>query len=96
MPRLAKRNSKHAAGEVYTPTFNVHEAKTRFSQLLWRVQSGEEVIIARDGKPVARLVRIEPEKTKKRPMGICRGQIWMAPDWDAPMTDEELAEWGID
>ncbi len=81
--------------KTWKPIFNIHQAKTHFSQVLSRVESGEEVIIARAGKPVARLVRIKPEKPKKRPTGIYRGKIWMAPDWDAPMTDEELAEWGI-
>ena len=54
-----RKHPKPAARKLWTPTFNVHEAKTRFSQLLGRVELGEEVIIARAGKPVARLVRRE-------------------------------------
>jgi prevent-host-death family protein len=52
---------------------NVHEAKTRFSELLDRVQRGEEVIIAKAGKPCARLVPIYPEGT--RVAGAFRGRI---------------------
>jgi len=71
---------------------NIHEAKTHFSELLRRVEEGEEVTIARAGKPVARIVRAEAPK-RERQLGTGKGKIWLAPDWDAPMTEEELAEW---
>ena len=71
---------------------NIHDAKTHFSELLRRVEQGEEVTIARAGKPVAKIVRAEPAKRERR-LGTGKGKIWLAPDWDAPMTDEELAEW---
>jgi len=71
---------------------NIHEAKTHLSELLRRVEEGEEVTIARAGKPVAKIVRAEPVKIERR-LGTGKGKIWLAPDWDAPMTDEELAEW---
>ncbi len=63
---------------------NIHEAKTHLSRLLERVALGEEVIIAKAGKPVARLVAIEGHKTK-RPLGLAKGQIVIADDFDAPL-----------
>jgi prevent-host-death family protein len=68
---------------------NIHEAKTHFSKLLARVSEGEEIVIARNGKPVARLVPIPPEP-EQRPLGIFKGQIWMAPDFDE--TSEEIID----
>jgi prevent-host-death family protein len=62
-------------------TVNIHEAKTHFSKLLSRVAKGEEVVIARAGTPVARLVPLAG-KPKQRPLGTERGKIWMAPDFD--------------
>ena len=70
--------------------FNVHEAKTNFSKLLQRVALGEEVIIAKAGVPVAKLVPVR-ETQGKRPLGFYRGQIWMADDFDAPLPDDILA-----
>ena len=69
---------------------NIHEAKTHLSRLLQRVAAGEEVTIARSGVPVARLVPVEPEKTKIRPLGMDRGRIWIADDFDAPLPDDVL------
>jgi prevent-host-death family protein len=69
---------------------NVHEAKTHFSRLLQRVAAGEEITIAKAGVPVARLVPIEP-KIAKRKLGIDRGKIWIADDFDAPLPDDVLA-----
>ncbi len=70
---------------------NIHEAKTHFSRLLQRVAAGEEVVIARAGVPVARLVAVEPKKAKTRPLGMDEGRIWIADDFDAPLPDD-LAE----
>lgn len=69
---------------------NIHEAKTHLSRLLQRVVAGEEVTIARSGVPVARLVAVEPEKKKIRPLGMDRGKIWIADDFDAPLPDDLL------
>ena len=71
-------------------TFNIHEAKTHLSRLVERVEAGEEVVIARAGRPVARLVPIG-RRTKPRVLGALRGQIWMAPDWDSPEVNAEIA-----
>jgi prevent-host-death family protein len=69
---------------------NVHAAKTHFSKLLARVEQGEEIVIARDGKPVARLVPMEPEKRKPMPPGSLKHMIGPLPDdWNAP--DREIA-----
>jgi prevent-host-death family protein len=69
---------------------NIHEAKTHLSRLLQRVAAGEEVTIARSGVPVARLVAVEPEKKKIRPLGMDRGKIWIADDFDAPLPNDLL------
>lgn len=78
--------------EVKKPKpINVHQAKTHLSKLLARVAKGEEIVIAKAGKPVARLVPIEPEKPKKRILGQLEGRgFWMAPDFDelGPEWDE--------
>lgn len=71
---------------------NIHEAKTHFSKLLAQVSAGEEIIIAKAGKPVARLAPIEPKAAKKRVPGIDKGKIWMADDFDV-MSERELEEW---
>ena len=71
---------------------NVHEAKTQLSRLLLKVASGEEIIIARDGTPVARLVRYE-ETPKKRILGRDAGKVWISPDFDDEVDPET---WGLD
>jgi prevent-host-death family protein len=73
-------------------TVNIHEAKTHFSKLLAQVSAGEEIIIAKAGKPVARLAPIEPKAMKKRIPGIDKGKIWMSDDFDV-MSERELEEW---
>ncbi|HEY1646930.1 MAG TPA: type II toxin-antitoxin system Phd/YefM family antitoxin [Terracidiphilus sp.] len=72
-------------------TVNIFEAKTQLSKLIERVERGEDVIIARAGKPVARLTGLKPEKRKIRYGGL-KGKIWVADDFDAPLPDEVLAE----
>ena len=69
---------------------NTREAKANFSRLLRRVATGEEITITKAGVPVARLVPIEPKNTKRK-LGLYRGQIWMADDFDAPLPDDILA-----
>jgi prevent-host-death family protein len=68
---------------------NVHAAKTHFSQLLDRVERGEEIVIGRAGKPVARLI-LYREPTGPRRLGACAGQIWIADDFD-DLPDELAA-----
>ncbi len=76
---------------------NVHEAKSTLSALLVRVEQGEDVVISRNGRPVARLTRIEPEAT--RAAGSWRALPgWSSYSYDpsvfAPMSDNELAAEG--
>jgi prevent-host-death family protein len=68
---------------------NVHDAKTHFSRLLARVARGQEVVISRAGKPVARLV---PHEAKPRPpvFGGDRGKFVVPDDFDAPLPDEVI------
>jgi prevent-host-death family protein len=69
---------------------NIHEAKTNFSKLLQRVILGDEIIIAKAGVPVAKLVRYVSKKGK-RPLGFLKGEIWMSDDFDAPLPPDILA-----
>lgn len=72
--------------------FNVYEAKTRFSELLDRARAGEEFVLAKAGKPYAKLMPFVQEKPKRVP-GLLKGKIRMTDDFDAPMSDEELKLW---
>jgi prevent-host-death family protein len=73
----------------FTMEVNIHHAKTHLSKLLQRVEAGEEIIIARDGVPVARLVPVV-RPTQRRQLGIYRDRVWIADDFDAPLPDEIL------
>jgi len=68
---------------------NIHEAKTHLSRLLNRVVSGEEIIIARSGKAVAKLVPVEEPKQDRVP-GLDADRIWIAEDFDAPLPEDVL------
>ena len=68
---------------------NVLEAKTHLSQLLDRVRAGEEIILAKNGKPYARLVPLEP--AKKRRLGFMKGSVSI--DFFSPLPEEEIAPW---
>lgn len=72
-------------------TVNIHEAKTHFSKLLRRVAAGEEIVIARAGRPVARLVPFEAEGAGRR-LGGYEGQIRWSGDFDATLPAELLEE----
>lgn len=65
---------------------NIHEAKTHLSKLIERVENGEEVIIARAGKPVVKLVPVEQAKVPRKP-GMLKGKIWMSDDFDEEDQD---------
>lgn len=70
---------------------NIHEAKTHFSRLLAWVCNGEEIVIAKAGKPVALLVPIE-KKIKERFPGSAEGKILIPNDFEAPLPDYLLNE----
>ncbi|MBI2187992.1 MAG: type II toxin-antitoxin system Phd/YefM family antitoxin [Acidobacteria bacterium] len=74
---------------------NIHEAKTHLSRLIADVERGEEIIISRGGKPVARLLKFEPAPAK-REMGFDRGLFEIPEDFDAPMPDFEAELYGDD
>ena len=66
--------------------FNVAEAKSHFSDLLRKALRGEEVVIARDSKPLVRLVPVDRPSRTREP-GSARGEVWMAPDFDKTPDD---------
>jgi prevent-host-death family protein len=66
--------------------FNIHEAKARLSELVEKAMLGEEVIIAKGNKPVAKLTAFKPPKTQRVP-GSAKGKVWIAPDFDEPLDD---------
>lgn len=67
---------------------NIHEAKTHLSRLLELVELGEAIVIARNGKPIARIV---PFRAETRQPGRLKGKIRIAADFDAPLPDELAA-----
>jgi prevent-host-death family protein len=71
---------------------NVHHAKTHLSKLIAAAESGEEVIIARAGKPAVKLVLVpEPARKSRQSMiGAGIGKLWMADDFDSPETNLEI------
>jgi prevent-host-death family protein len=70
---------------------NIHEAKTHFSKLLARVREGEEIIIAKAGSPVARLIPVVQRPARRLP-GSAKGRVTIAPDFDAPLPEAILEE----
>lgn len=66
---------------------NIHEAKTQLSKLLEQVQGGGDVVIAKAGSPIVRLVPYAPPKRKIAPPGAMEGEIWIADDFDEPIDD---------
>jgi prevent-host-death family protein len=72
-----------------TATVNIHQAKTHFSKLIERVRLGEEIIIAKAGEPVARLIP-EARPGKRRELGTAEGQIWISENFDDPLPDDLL------
>jgi prevent-host-death family protein len=77
-------------GEVHvTVIVNVHEAKTHLSKLLERVMNGEQIVIAKAGKPVAVLSPIVQAPAQRSP-GIDAGRVVIGPDFDAPLPEFDL------
>jgi prevent-host-death family protein len=76
---------------------NVLEAKTQLSRLLDRAEAGEDIIIARAGHPVARLVPVATRQpTAPRALGVLVGKGWIAEDFDAPLDEDFLLTPGAD
>jgi prevent-host-death family protein len=74
---------------TFMTTLNIHAAKTHFSRLIEDVAAGEEVVIAKAGKPVARLVPIG--KSGKRTLGVLKGRLRVPRNFDAPLPEEVIA-----
>lgn len=70
--------------------FNIHEAKTNLSSLIAKAEAGEDVVIARAGKPVVKLVPVKSARKKRldRKPGFMKGKIWVGPDFDDPLPKE--------
>jgi prevent-host-death family protein len=74
------------------PVITIHQAKTNLSRLIKKVYAGEEIIIARGDKPVARLLPIGEIKGKRQP-GSLKGKLQVGPEFFAPLPLEELEAW---
>jgi prevent-host-death family protein len=74
------------------PTVNIYEAKTRLSQLVDMAASGMDVVIARNGTPMARLTAVNNKDKRMIGFGALEGQGWISDDFDAPLPDDILAE----
>jgi prevent-host-death family protein len=72
-------------------TINIYEAKTQLSKLVEQAAAGNDVIIARGGKPVARLTRLQPPQRRIR-FGLLKGKVKVAKDFDAPLPAEVIAQ----
>ena len=75
-----------------TSVVTIHEAKTHLSRLIQKASSGEEVIISRGSKPVARLVALGEVKGKRQP-GSMKGQLVVGREFFEPLPDEEIRAW---
>jgi prevent-host-death family protein len=69
---------------------NIHEAKTHLSRLVEDAAGGEEIVIAKAGKPVARLMPLPVPERRKPKLGTMKDKIWLADDWDSPETNEGI------
>ncbi|TWD82912.1 prevent-host-death family protein [Kribbella amoyensis] len=71
--------------------YNMHEAKTQLSRIIERVEHGEEVIISRAGRPVAKVIPL-PATVRRSGRGALSGRISFAEDWDSPETNASIAD----
>jgi len=72
---------------IVAPTYNLYEAKTRLSDLVDRAAAGEEIVIAKNGRPMARLGPVPTEKPNRSPGGW-EGMVWIADDFDDPLAPD--------
>ena len=68
-------------------TINLYETKTNLSSLVDRDANGEEIVIAKAGRPMARLVPLA-QRTTPRPLGLLAGQVWVGDDFDDPLPED--------
>ena len=67
---------------------NLYEAKAKLSELVDRAMAGEEIVVAKSGKPKVRLVPVKAKPVRK--FGLMKGEVWMSEDFDEPLPDEVL------
>ena len=100
--RSSGRHPDHCIDVVYvlvivvpmakaTTQVNIHDAKTHFSRLVRCAASGEEIVIARSGKPLAKMVALVRSMAPRKP-GTAKGRLVIAPTFDAPLPKRLLAE----
>ena len=90
---MAKDKKTKRVGEPVS----LYDAKTRLSELVEQAAAGREIIIAKSGKPKARLVPLAPKDTRHlRIPGRGKGKVWIAPDFDAPLPPDMLRLFGIE
>jgi prevent-host-death family protein len=77
-------------------TVNIHAAKTQLSKLVEEAAAGDEIIIAKAGKPVARLMPLAKKKDIRSTFGMLKGRIWVSDDFDAPLPPEILKGFGVE
>jgi prevent-host-death family protein len=75
-------------------TVNLHAAKTHLSRLVDEAVDGQEIVIAKAGKPMVRLVPVGP-KRRRTGFGADKGKIWISDDFDAPLPDDLLRAFGV-
>lgn len=71
---------------------NIHHAKTNLSKLIQQAENGEEIIIARAGKPAVKLVPVAKEKSCKSLLGSGIGKVWISENFDSPETNKEIED----
>ena len=71
-------------------TVNIHEAKTHLSRYVEQAAAGEEIVIAKAGKPIARLMPLEAPSRQPRRLGLLNGNLKVPDDFDAPLPDEVI------
>jgi len=76
-------------------TVNIHEAKTHLSRYVDQAAAGEEIVIARAGKPVARLVALAPQAQRPRPLGLAKGRFTIPEDFDRMHEKAILEMFGL-
>ena len=71
--------------------YNIHEAKTQLSRIIERVEQGEEVVLSRAGKPVAKVVPLTA-RVRRTGRGSLKGALFLSDDWDSAETNEAIAD----
>lgn len=71
---------------------NIYDAKTRFSELVDKAAAGSDVVVSRNGRPIAKITRLEGDQKQRIKFGTLKGKIKLRADFDAPLPDEILAD----